>query len=149
MIHITQMNDAQLSWAYGAACEIDVEVAISDGGDPTPVCMIAPSPGMAESSMKPFSPLTNMNLLKSFWAYPNSGCRMIVEGKHQRPTNAIGDPPSQPTFGFLATVEGFAAYGKTAAQAMCRVVVYRAFGQTVDLPDELMPQQEETESDDL
>lgn len=136
MIHVTQMSDIQLSWAYGATIdENGIDIDLTENG-----------PELFDRvNEKPYNPLSDANYLISFWSLRNSGCRMVSSTNERLPSNVIGKLSNK--IGYLATVEGFNALGDTAAQAICRVVVYREFGTQVDLPDELMPV-EETGSDD-
>lgn len=83
----------------------------------------------AKANPKAWNPTENWNDVASFWTRKGAGCYVVP--KHKNPSaNCIGAGD------FEATCEGYAARGATALEAICRVLVYAAFGPCVDIPKE-------------
>lgn len=110
-MHIADMSGRELDWAMFALLHPDHEGAK------------IPPQWKPSESIDTFGPF--------FWAKSLSHCRRVPKTEAIMPlANCIGEGD------FEAGIGNFLARGDTAAEAMCRVMVYHAFGVTIDVPPE-------------
>ena len=83
----------------------------------------------AKADPSTWKPTEKWENVEAFWQMKGAGCHRTVAHK-QAAANCIGEGA------FEASLENYLARGADPLEAICRVLVYSAFGPSVDVPKE-------------